>query len=141
MRALSTPNIISIQPLTPGGPTKSWPLRLIPGLRERVRYRHYSLRTRQADVEQLSDTRRASSPILLSAPKQALCALLFLYHEVLGQALPWTENLARPKSRVRVPAVLSRDEVARLLGVIDGVHGLIARILYGTGMRLMRPCR
>lgn len=48
------------------------------------------------------------------------------------------EDLGRPKSRVRVPTVLSREEVARLLGVMapSGTSGLIARALYGTGMRL-----
>ena len=51
------------------------------------------------------------------------------------------ENLGRPKARVQVPTVLSREEAARLLGVIDGTPGLIARTLYGTGMRLTECLR
>lgn len=76
--------------------------------------------------------------VSVSTHKQASCAILFLYRAVLGQELPWMEDLGRPKSRVRVPTVLSREEVARLLGVMapSGTSGLIARALYGTGMRL-----
>ncbi|MCD6673766.1 MAG: hypothetical protein LT106_13030 [Burkholderiaceae bacterium] len=70
----------------------------------------------------------------MSTHKQALCALLFLYREVFGQELPWMQDLGRPKSLVRVSTVLSREEVALLLGAIGGTSGLIARVLYGTGI-------
>lgn len=95
----------------------------------------------QAEVERflahLANERRVS----VSTHKQALCAVLFLYREVLGQELPWMQDLGRPKSRVRVPTVLSREEAACLLGAIEGTPGLIARTLYGTGMRLMECLR
>lgn len=55
--------------------------------------------------------------------------------------LPWARDLGRPQSRVRVPTVLSREEVARLLVAIGGARGVIARTLYGTGMRLLERVR
>ncbi len=137
---------------------------LLARLRERIRYLHYSLRTEQAyvywarafvryhgmrhprDLGQLEVERFLAHlanerHVSVSTHKQALCALLFLYREVLGQELPWMQDLGRPKSRVRVPTVLSREEVARLLAAIDGAHGVIARTLYGTGMRLLECLR
>ncbi|MBP6037652.1 MAG: integron integrase, partial [Azonexus sp.] len=73
--------------------------------------------------------------------KQALSAILFLYREVLETDLPWLTDLVRPKERVKVPTVLSRVEVARLLDALDGPAALLARVLYGTGMRLMEALR
>lgn len=164
MQPLSTQYVTSGQSPNHVGSTESRPLRLIPSLRERIRYLHYSLRTEQAyvywarayvrhsgmrhprglgqaEVERFLAYLANERHVSVSTHKQALCALLFLYREVLGQELPWMEKLGRPKSHVRVPTVLSRDEVARLLGVIGGVHGLVARFLYGTGMRLMECLR
>jgi len=137
---------------------------LLARLRERIRYLHYSLRTEQAyvhwarafvryhgmrhprelgqsEVEQFLAHLANERHVSVSTHKQALCALLFLYREVLGQELPWMQDLGRPKTRVRVPTVLSREEVARLLAAIDGAHGVIARTLYGTGMRLQECLR
>ena len=76
-----------------------------------------------------------------STHNQALSALLFLYKEVLGFDLPWMQQIGRPKKRERVPVVLSRTEVARLLEAMDGIEGDVARLLYGTGMRLMAGLR
>jgi integrase len=61
----------------------------------------------------------------------------FLYREVLGIDLPWLNNIGRPQQTKRIPAVLTKDEVAGLLAQMDGVTALLARLLYGTGMRLM----
>ena len=70
-----------------------------------------------------------------------LSALLFLYREVLAIELPWMESVVRAKRPARVPTVLSRDEVQRLLAAMDGRLGLVAALLYGTGMRLMEGLR
>lgn len=51
---------------------------------------------------------------------QALAALLFLYREVLSIELPWMETIVRAKRPQRIPLVLSRDEVTRLLAMMDG---------------------
>lgn len=75
--------------------------------------------------------------ISVSTHKQALAALLFLYRHVLGAELPWLTELQRPTSTRRIPSVLSRSQVGQLLSRMDGDAGLVARLLYGTGMRLM----
>ena len=61
----------------------------------------------------------------------------FLYKQVLEVDLPWMEELPRPTRPPRVPTVLTQDEVAAVLGRLQGVYSLIACLLYGTGMRLM----
>ena len=73
----------------------------------------------------------------MSTHRQALSALLFLYKEVLGQPLAWLEEIGRPAPRRRIPTVLGGPDVQRLLAIMDGQTGLLARLLYGTGMRLM----
>jgi integron integrase len=59
-----------------------------------------------------------------------------LYREVLGIDLPWLNNIGRPQQTKRIPSVLNKDEVAGLLAQMEGVTALLARLLYGTGMRL-----
>ncbi len=69
---------------------------------------------------------------------QALSALLFLYKEVLNIELPWLTEVSRPKRPKRLPVVLTAAEVKRLLSHLDDfTMRLRARMLYGTGMRLM----
>jgi integron integrase len=138
--------------------------RLLDQLRERIRYLHYSLKTEEAylfwsrayirfhgvrhpkdmgatEVEafltHLTNARRVS----VSTHKQALSALLFLYREVIGVDLPWMNEMARPTAPRRIPSVLTIEEVAALLSKTEGETGLLARLLYGTGMRLMEGLR
>lgn len=140
------------------------PPRLLDQVRERLRYLHYSLRTEQAylywirwfvrwsgmrhpkemgEVEvrafltMLATQRQASS----STHNQALSALLFLYREVLAQELPWMDELQRPAYTRRIPSVLTPEEVKKLLEPMDGSIALVAKLLYGTGMRLMEGLR
>ena len=72
---------------------------------------------------------------------QALSAILFLYREVLAIQLPWLEDIGRPQQKRRIPSVMTRDEVAGLLAQMEGETALLARLLYGTGMRLMEGIR
>lgn len=60
---------------------------------------------------------------------------------MLGIDLPWINNIGRPQQTKRIPAVLTKDEVAGLLAQLDGVNALLARLLQGTGMRLMDGMR
>jgi len=76
-----------------------------------------------------------------STQSQALNALVFLYKQVLGQSLDELGEFARAKRPKRLPVVLERSEVARLLSGIDGTQHLMAALLYGTGMRLMECVR
>ncbi|MBT9502823.1 MAG: integron integrase [Burkholderiaceae bacterium] len=138
--------------------------RLIDQVRERARYLHYSIRTEQAYVHWVvsyvrfhrhrhpADMGRDEvvafltwlsneRSVAVNTHRQALSSLLFLYKQVLGQDLPWMLELSRPKTARRLPVVLNQDEVARLLAVLTGVHGVFARMLYGTGMRLMEGLR
>lgn len=79
--------------------------------------------------------------VAASTQNQALAALLFLYREVLGEQLPWMENIRRAKRPERLPVVLTRAEVAALLGELSGRAWLMAALLYGSGLRLMECVR
>jgi integron integrase len=79
--------------------------------------------------------------VAASTQNQALSALLFLYREVLGVELPWMEDIRRAKKPERLPVVLTRDEVSRILARMSGVTWLMASLLYGAGLRLMECVR
>ncbi len=66
---------------------------------------------------------------------------MFLYREVLAIQLPWLDDIGRPSQKRRIPSVMTRDEVAGLLAQMEGETALLARLLYGTGMRLMEGIR
>ena len=91
----------------------------------------------EAFLTMLATERKVSA----STHNQALSALLFLYREVLEENLPWLTDINRPTQVRRIPSVLTKDEVAGLLAAMDGVTALLARLLYGTGMRLMEGMR
>ena len=138
--------------------------RLLDEVRSRIRTRHYSLRTEQAythwikryiffhdkrhpvemgaaEVEAFLTSLAVERQVAAATQKQALAALLFLYREVLELDLPWLDGITRAKQRVRVPVVLTQAEVKRLLDLMEGTPGLMARLLYGSGMRLMEGVR
>jgi integron integrase len=77
--------------------------------------------------------------VAAATQNQALAALVFLYREVLGQPLPWLDALERAKRPVRVPTVLTREEVRCLLAAMSGPKWLMASLLYGAELRL-REC-
>ena len=90
-----------------------------------------------ADVETFLSMTGNERKVSTSTHNQALSALLFLYREVLNIDLPWLNNIGRPQQIKRIPSVLTKDEVAGVLAQLDGVTALLARLLYGTGVRLM----
>ena len=143
-------------------------LRLLDQVRERIRYLHYSLSTEKTylywirfyvrwhgrngtmthprdmgakQVEAFLTMLATQRKVSASTHNQALSALLFLYREVLEEDLPWLTDINRPAQVRRIPSVLTKDEVAGLLAAMDGVTALLARLLYGTGMRLMEGMR
>lgn len=73
--------------------------------------------------------------------KLALSALSFLFREGLGMDDPKFGTFALAAPKRRMPVVLSKDEVRRLLGEMEGTWGLLAELLYGSGMRLMEAIR
>ena len=72
---------------------------------------------------------------------QAKAALLFLYKHVLAHELPWLDGVVQAKAARRLPLVLTPGEVRALLDQMHGTTGLVARLLYGTGMRLLEGLR
>lgn len=139
-------------------------VRLLDQLRERIRYKHYSLSTERTyvhwvrafihfhnlrhpremgklEVEAYLMWLAAERQVSASTHRQALSALLFLYGEVLAVELPWLDEIGRPRQVKRLPVVLSADEVKRLFQFLDGEHLLIAKLLYGTGLRIMEAMR
>lgn len=138
--------------------------KLLDIVRSRLRLRHYSLRTEDAylgwirrfilfhgkrhpremgpeEVTAFLSHLARSDHVAAATQNQALAALLFLYKEVLGVELPWLTAIERAKKPRRLPVVLSRDEVNRLISRLEGTHALMSRVLYGTGMRLMECVR
>lgn len=138
--------------------------RLLPSLRAELRARHYSYSTEEAYVgwieryvrfsgmrhpielgpdearaflNYLADHRKVSA----STQTQALSALLFLYRHVLKTEMGWLEGLVRAKAPVRLPVVLTREQVGALLDGLEGVPRLVAMLLYGSGLRLMEAHR
>jgi integron integrase len=76
-----------------------------------------------------------------STQNQAFSAIVFLYREVLGRDLEGLEHTERAKRPVRVPLVLSRDEVRSILGHLRGAPWLMASLMYGAGLRLLECAR
>ena len=93
------------------------------------------------EVEAYLTMLAAKCNVAASTQPQALSARLFLDREVLDVELPWMENIQRAKRPKRLPTVLSREEVHRLLNSIDGTSGLVANLLYGSGLRLLEALR
>ena len=127
-------------------PANERPPRLLAQLGAALRTRHYSRRTEkayvhwvrrfvlfhgkrhprrlgEAEVSAFLSALATDQRVAASTQNQALAAILFLYRFVLGVDLPWLSELVRAQRSARLPAVLSRDEVARLLAAMDGTTG------------------
>jgi integron integrase len=74
--------------------------------------------------------------VAASTQNQALCALLFLYGPVLGEKLDWVDTAIHAKRPERLPVVLTREEVKRIVSEMRGTAAVIAKLLYGSGLRL-----
>jgi integron integrase len=96
---------------------------------------------REKEMTQFLSALAVDRQVSASTQNQALCALLFLYRHVLDQDIGWLEDVVRAKPPQRLPVVLTRREVRALLGALDGVHWLMASLLYGAGLRLMECLR
>jgi integron integrase len=140
------------------------PQRLLEQVRDVLRRKHYSLRTEEAylqwirrfivfhgkrhprsmaeaEVTAFLNHLALNRSVAASTQNQALSALLFLYSKVLHLDLDWLDRIEYAKRPERKPAVLTRDEVKRLIATLDGVRWLIAKLLYGTGMRSIECLR
>ncbi len=133
--------------------------RLLDQVRAAIRVRHYSPRTEEAyvgwirrfilfhgkrhpsilgagDVTSFLSS-LAARDVSASTQNQALSAVLFLYEAVLGQRLPWMAEIVRARRPIRLPVVLSREEVAAVLRQLRGPVWIMASLLYGAGLRLL----
>ncbi|HHJ38050.1 MAG TPA: integron integrase [Methylothermaceae bacterium] len=79
--------------------------------------------------------------VSISTQKQALNALNFYFKHILQRELELADGFQPAKRSRKLPVVLSREEVNRLLGHLEGIHRLMAGLMYGTGMRLMEVVR
>ena len=138
--------------------------RLLDKVSDRIRTLHYSIRTEQSyiswikrfiifnnkkhpndmgklEIESFLTHLAVKRNVSAGTQNQALNAILFLYRQVLHIDLPWLEDVTRAKKPSRLPVVLTVREVNAVLSSLDGVRGLVAQLLYGTGMRLMECLR
>jgi integron integrase len=137
--------------------------KLLDDIRDAIRVRHYSLRTEEAylkwikqyilfhkkrhpiemgeaEINAFLTHLAVKQNIAASTQNQALCAIIFMYKNVLNKdigelSLVWAQ---RPK---RIPVVLSREEVKAILSHLQGDYWLMAMIMYGSGLRLMECLR
>ena len=71
-----------------------------------------------------------------STQKQAFCAIIFLYKEVLNIEIENIDNITKIRRPSKIPTVFSKEEISMVLSHLDGVKWLMACLLYGCGMRL-----
>ncbi|MEO7623277.1 MAG: integron integrase [Gallionella sp.] len=144
--------------------TTTKPPKLLDQVRDRLRVKHYSIRTEHTyvdwikryilfhgkrhpkdmaarDVEAFLTHLAVHGRVAASTQNQAKSAILFLYREVLKIQLSWLDNVTQAKAPKRLPVVLTVSEVQAVLSRLTGTHALIASLLYGGGMRLMEAVR
>jgi integron integrase len=92
-------------------------------------------------VERFLSHLATESKVSASTQRQALNALVFLYRDVLHQPLESQIAPVRSKRQPSPPTVLTQAEVQRLLAAMSGKHALMARLLYGGGLRLLECIR
>ena len=138
--------------------------RLMDEVRKTFRLHHYSYRTEETyvkwikrfiifhdkqhprdmgarEVQQFLTDLAVRGHVAASTQNQALSALLFLHQKVLELDLPWLDEIVRAKRLVRIPVVMTRTEVGRVLDALTGTHWLMASLLYGSGLRLAECLR
>ncbi len=138
--------------------------KLLDQVRQAIRTRHYSDRTEKAyvywikrfiffhdkrhplemaepEIARFLSNLATEGRVSASTQNQALNALLFLYHEVLSKQIGLIDGIVRAKRPQRLPVVLTKDEVKKVIDHITGVPRLMAILLYGAGLRLMECCR
>jgi len=140
-------------------------LKLMDQVREVLRYHHYAYRTEQTycqwilryiyyfggkthprqlgakNIEAFLSHLATEGQVTASTQRQALNALVFLYKHVLDMDLKEEITPARSKRHKSPPTVMTQPEVQRLLGLMEGKPALMAKLIYGSGMRLMECLR
>src|SRR5690348_7635939 len=139
-------------------------LKLLDQVSEVIRFKHYSIRTEETyrewvrrfilfhgkrhpremgavEVGRFLSHLAVERQVAASTQNQALNALVFLYNQVLHLELGQIGQIERAKKPQRLPVVLTRLEAKKVLNGLSGTCQLMAKLLYGTGMRLMECVR
>jgi len=139
-------------------------VKLVDQIRNVIRIKHYSLSTEKTyigwikrymvfhhmrhprdmgvpDIESFLSHLAIKEKVSSSTQNQAFNAILFLYREVLHFELNECIQAMRAKKPSRIPIVITREEVAKVLDALDGIQRLMVSMLYGCGLRLMECCR
>ncbi|MDH3384159.1 MAG: integron integrase [Deltaproteobacteria bacterium] len=137
---------------------------LLNRVRDELRKRHYSPRTEEAytswirrfirfhrmrhpaqmartEVEAFLSSLAADRNVAASTQNQALGALLFLYRDVLGTGFDWLDGVIRAKKPKRLPVVLTRQEILRILTRLRNEKWIAVMLMYGAGLRLLECLR
>jgi integron integrase len=144
--------------------TKHRKKKLLERVREAIRTKHYSIRTKQAyvgwirrfilfhdkrhpkemdadEIEEYLTYLAVDRNVAASTQSQALSTLLFLYQNVLKRDLERPVDAVRAKKPNRLPTVLTKEESQQLLAALTGTYQLVAKLLYGSGLRLIECLR
>lgn len=140
-------------------------LKLMDQVKQVLRYHHYAYRTEQTycdwitryirffgskkhpkdmgkkEIETFLSHLATQGNVAAATQRLALNAIIFLYNKVLDQPVDGLVEPVKAKRRSRIPVVLSQTEVNRVLGQMSGTHQLMAKLLYGGGLRLMECIR
>jgi integron integrase len=147
-------------------PTKSQPPKLLDEVRRVLRVHHYSIHTERSYIDWIVrfaqyHNMRSREDLLPPEPKieaflthlavdknvapatqnQAMNALVFLYKRVLNQSMDGSIDAIRADRKVNIPVVMTREEVAGVLTLLNGTPQLVAKLLYGSGLRIMEAIR
>jgi integron integrase len=145
-------------------PKKPQEKRFLDQVRDTIRRKHYSIRTEEAyvnwikrfilfhdkrhpvdmgakEVEAFLTHLAVEGHVAASTQNQALSALLFLYRDVLRKELDDPIAAVRAKESKHLPAVLTKEETQRVLAQLSGIYRLQAKLLYGSGLRLLECLR
>jgi len=140
------------------------PKKLLDQVRERIRIKHYSIRTEQAyilwikrfilfhnkkhpnemgkqEIETFLTHLAKNLNVASSTQNQAFNALLFLYNQVLDRAFDEKINAIRAKKPRRLPTVMTNEEAMKVINNLSDSNQLMTKLLYGSGLRLMECLR
>src|SRR5919106_6119546 len=148
------------------GSTSGQPPKLLDQVRQVLRLHHYSIHTERAyldwivryvrfhrmrsrddlfppepKIEAFLTDLAVNGNVAAATQHQAMNALVFLYKRVLNHAMEGRINAVRADKKINVPVVMTREEVATIISLLDGTAQLVAKLLYGSGLRIMEAVR
>jgi integron integrase len=95
----------------------------------------------ESKIESFLTDLAVNGNVAAATQNQAMNALVFLYRRVLNHALLGSINAVRADKKINVPVVMTREEVAAVISLMDGTAQLVAKLLYGSGLRIMEAVR